>query len=78
MNSFNFLYFVLFDLVDDEKPKGSQSNHKKLGSAGLALHYAGIIAQIDTIVSVLFIQSQYIFTFNVSCLLWVLPVIMST
>lgn len=42
---------VAFGSADDEKPKGSQSNHKKLGSAGLALHYAGIIAQIDTIVS---------------------------
>ncbi|KAF5445145.1 hypothetical protein F2P56_034215 [Juglans regia] len=41
-----------FGSADDDKPiKGSHSNHKKLGSAGLALHYASIIAHIDTIVS---------------------------
>ncbi|KAG6626883.1 protein PSK SIMULATOR 1-like isoform X2 [Carya illinoinensis] len=41
-----------FGSADDDKlVKGQHSNHKKLGSAGLALHYAGIIAQIDTIVS---------------------------
>jgi hypothetical protein len=48
----NLFCFSLFDLADDDKPvKGSQSNQKKLGSAGLALHYANIITQIDTIVS---------------------------
>lgn len=46
------LLYFLWDLVDDDKPaKGSQSNHKKLGTAGLALHYANIISQIDTLVS---------------------------
>ncbi|XP_040998511.1 protein PSK SIMULATOR 1-like isoform X1 [Juglans microcarpa x Juglans regia] len=41
-----------FGSADDDKPiKGTHSNHKKLGSAGLALHYASIIAHIDTIVS---------------------------
>ncbi|XP_040996516.1 protein PSK SIMULATOR 1-like [Juglans microcarpa x Juglans regia] len=41
-----------FGSADDDKlVKGCHSNHKKLGSAGLALHYASIIAQIDTIVS---------------------------
>ncbi|KAI4352826.1 hypothetical protein L6164_007041 [Bauhinia variegata] len=35
----------------DRKVKDSQGNHKKLGSAGLALHYANIITQIDTLVS---------------------------
>ena len=57
--------FFPLDLADEDKPvKGSQSNHKKLGAAGLALHYATIITQIDTIVSLRFTQSCF-----VSCLL---------
>ncbi|KAJ7973953.1 DUF668 family protein [Quillaja saponaria] len=36
---------------NDKQVKASQSNHKKLGSAGLALHYANIITQVDTLVS---------------------------
>ncbi|KAA3453697.1 Ikzf5 [Gossypium australe] len=35
----------------DKPVKASVSSHKKLGSAGLALHYANIITQIDTLVS---------------------------
>ncbi|KAK9270733.1 hypothetical protein L1049_026316 [Liquidambar formosana] len=51
----HFLHLEIHDAfgsADSDRPiKGSLNNHKKLGSAGLALHYANIITQIDTLVS---------------------------
>ncbi|XP_034924651.1 protein PSK SIMULATOR 1 [Populus alba] len=40
-----------FGSADGDRPVKSSLNHKKLGPAGLALHYANIITQIDTLVS---------------------------
>ncbi|KAK2457811.1 protein PSK SIMULATOR [Trifolium repens] len=51
----HFLYLEIneaFGSADtDKQVKDSQGNPKKLGAAGLALHYANIITQIDTLVS---------------------------
>ncbi|KAJ6360719.1 hypothetical protein OIU77_004687 [Salix suchowensis] len=40
-----------FGSADGDRPVKSSSSHKKLGPAGLALHYANIVTQIDTLVS---------------------------
>uniref|UniRef100_A0A0D9WGV4 DUF668 domain-containing protein n=1 Tax=Leersia perrieri TaxID=77586 RepID=A0A0D9WGV4_9ORYZ len=40
-----------FGLADSEEPQETAKHHNRLGPAGLALHYANIINQIDTLVS---------------------------
>ncbi|KAG1331110.1 hypothetical protein COCNU_02G010780 [Cocos nucifera] len=51
----HFLHLQIHDafgITDGDKPvRDSTSSHQSLGSAGLALHYANIITQIDTLVS---------------------------
>lgn len=48
-------YFVCVeDVNDDQAVNGLGKSHQRLGSAGLALHYANIINQIDSLVSLTF------------------------
>ncbi|KAH9692188.1 protein PSK SIMULATOR 1 [Citrus sinensis] len=53
VDTVHFLHLEIheaFGSADGDRPvKGSQNSHKKLGSAGLALHYANIVTQIDTL-----------------------------
>ncbi|XP_058091236.1 protein PSK SIMULATOR 1-like isoform X2 [Magnolia sinica] len=55
VDTVHFLHVEIHDAfgnADGDKPvKGSLNDHQRLGSAGLALHYANIISQIDTLVS---------------------------
>lgn len=48
------IFMIIFShdhVVDGKQVKGSFNGHQRLGPAGLALHYANIITQIDTLVS---------------------------
>lgn len=50
----HFLHLQIHDAfgsADGDKPVRGSNSHLRLGSAGLALHYANIITQIDTLVS---------------------------
>ncbi|KAL0928754.1 hypothetical protein M5K25_000675 [Dendrobium thyrsiflorum] len=48
----DFLNLEIHNAFDGDKPvKGSIASNRRLGSAGLSLHYANIITQIDTLVS---------------------------
>lgn len=48
--------------ADCDKPVGgSLVNQQRLGPSGLALHYANIVIQIDTIVSALSLHMSYIY-----------------
>lgn len=44
---------LMITYADDNVPaKSSETSNQRLGPAGLSLHYANIIIQIDTLVSV--------------------------
>lgn len=45
------LLYMFFFVPVDGKANESQESRQTLGSAGLSLHYANIISQIDNIVS---------------------------
>ncbi|TYI78577.1 hypothetical protein E1A91_D06G222400v1 [Gossypium mustelinum] len=55
-----------------KSPEGSESGHQRLGPAGLALHYANIIMQVDILVCLLcffFLLHVYVFGFDSSMFL---------
>lgn len=44
-------YLLVLTVDGDKEVVGSLSRQQRLGSAGLALHYANVITQIDTLVT---------------------------
>ncbi|KAH9664710.1 protein PSK SIMULATOR 1 [Citrus sinensis] len=63
-----------FGSTDDHFPfKGSMSNHQRLGPAGLALHYANIILQIDSLFTVAQIKDEMEKTLQ-----WLVPIATNT
>ncbi|XP_020696125.2 uncharacterized protein LOC110109403 isoform X1 [Dendrobium catenatum] len=47
----HFLHFEIHEVFVNAAASGSYNGHQRLGPTGLALHYANVINQIDTIVS---------------------------
>ncbi|KVH98621.1 Protein of unknown function DUF3475 [Cynara cardunculus var. scolymus] len=60
-----------FGTADTQKPV--KSNRQKLGAAGLALHYANIITQIDTLLTVAEIKAEMEKTLQ-----WLVPIATNT
>ncbi|XP_020231648.1 uncharacterized protein LOC109812163 isoform X3 [Cajanus cajan] len=73
----HFLYLEIHEAFGssdtDKQVKDSQGNHNKLGSAGLALHYANIITQIDTLLTVPQIKAEM-----EKILQWLVPIAANT
>nr|CAB3446852.1 unnamed protein product [Digitaria exilis] len=71
----HFLHVEIQDTFGpcDGEPNESKGSHQTLGSAGLSLHYANIISQIDNIVPITKIRSSMEKT-----LLWIVPVANNT
>ncbi|THF96328.1 hypothetical protein TEA_015361 [Camellia sinensis var. sinensis] len=64
----------IFGNADGDKPsEGSLANQQRLGSAGLSLHYANIVIQIDTILTVTEIKDEMEKTLS-----WLVPTAINT